>query len=128
MKHLKYFESTDFNFNDIYDILIELEEDGYEIQLFDARSFGYKLSDIDNSFLANTFKFHRWGDTEKSFKFRVDFEKPKNYSELVEFLSMMNTEIGRFNDLGFHLQHVEVNTNLESDKYEAYSVEFRMES
>lgn len=128
MKYIKYFESN-FNFNDIYDILIELEEDGYEIQLFDARSFGYKLSDIDNSFLVNTFKFDRWSnDTKKSFKFRVDFKKPKSYSDLVEFLSMMNTEIGRFNDLGFYLQHVEVNTDLESDKYEAYSVEFRMES
>lgn len=140
MKYLKYFESNEsFDFTDIYNILIELKEDGYDIQLFDARSFGYKLSDIDNLYLANTFKFHRWSnDTKKSFKFRVDFKQPKDYSELVDFLSMMNTEIGRFNDLGFYLQHVEVNTrsrassylpfNLESDKYEAHSVEFRMES
>ena len=94
-----------------------------------ANGFGYKLSDMEDSNLIKTFRFNRWdNDSKKSFKFRVDFKQPKDYSELVEFLSMMNTEIARFNDLGFYLQYLDVNTDKESDRYAAYSAEFNMES
>ena len=130
MKYLKYFESNEsFDFTDIYNILIDLEEEGYDIQLFAANGFGFKLSDMEDSNLIKTFRFNRWdNDSKKSFKFRVDFKQPKDYSELVEFLSMMNTEIARFNDLGFYLQYLDVNTDKENDRYAAYSAEFNMES
>ena len=130
MKYLKYFESNEsFDFTDIYNILIDLEEEGYYIQLYGANGFGFKLSDMEDSNLIRTFRFNRWdNDSKKSFKFRVDFKQPKDYSELVDFLSMMNTEIDRFNDLGFYLQYLDIDTDKEGDRYSAYSAEFNMES
>jgi hypothetical protein len=137
MKHLKYqkyFESNKpnnqpINFSDIFDILIDLQEqDGYDIKILDARKINYKLSDINNSNLINTFKFNRWtNDTKQSFKIIVDFKLEKNYTELVNYLSMMNTEISRFNDLGVYLINLEINKNLDNDKYKIHSVEFLME-
>lgn len=130
MKYIKYFESLkSIDFTDIYDILIGVEDEGYDIFIFAANGFGFNLSDIEDENKIKTFRFNRYqNDSKKSFKFRVDFKQPKNYSELVDFLSMMNTEIARFNDLGFYLQYLDIDTDKEGDRYSAYSAEFNMES
>jgi hypothetical protein len=130
MKHLKkYNESVqDFTLIDIINILQDYADDGYNIVIESATGHSYYPSDIDDRSVSN-FKFQRWlNDSKKTFKFRVDFKSSKNYSELVSFLDEMNVVVGRFNDLGFYLQHVEVGQNKESDVYDSHSVKFSFES
>ena len=136
MKYLstysKLFESSDsFSLYDIIDILHEYVDDGYNIVIYSARGSAYYPKDIQsspNSFI-DSFQLQRWNnDSNKSFKFRIDFKSSKDYKGLVSFLDEMNVAVGRFNDLGFYLQNVEVGQNRESDVYNSHSVEFSFES
>jgi hypothetical protein len=130
MRHLKkYNESVqDFTLIDIINILQDYADEGYNIVIESATGHAFYPSDIDDRSVSN-FKFQRWlNDSKKTFKFRVDFKSSKNYSELVSFLDEMNVVVGRFNDLGFYLQNVEVGQNKESDVYDSHSVKFSFES
>jgi hypothetical protein len=138
MKHLKkYNESTqEFGLIDIINILQD-SIDEYPVVIYSATGFSYS-TDINSNLepmwqgalpASDTFKFKRYkNDTKRSFKFRVDFKKSKNYSELVSFLDEMNVSVARFNDFGFYLQNVEVGENKESDVYDSHSVQFSFES
>ena len=132
MKHLKSYNESkkEFTLLDIIDILHEYIDEGYNIVIYSARGSAYFPKDIEapNSFIDN-FQLQRWNnDSKKSFKFRIDFKSSKDYKELVSFLDEMNVAVGRFNDLGFYLQNVEVGQNKESDVYDSHSVQFSFES
>jgi hypothetical protein len=126
MKHLKSYNESkkEFTLLDIIDILHEYIDEGYNIVIYSARGSAY----FPNSFIDN-FQLQRWNnDSKKSFKFRIDFKSSKDYKDLVSFLDEMNVAVGRFNDLGFYLQNVEVGQNKESDVYDSHSVQFSFES
>lgn len=133
MRHLKRFNESNhiFSLYDIVDILHEYVDEGYNIVIYSAKGCAYFPEDIHsspNSFI-DSFQLQRWNnDSKKSFKFRIDFKSSKDYKELVSFLDEMNVPVGRFNDLGFYLQNVEVGQNKESDVYNSHSVEFSFES
>jgi hypothetical protein len=132
MKHLKSYNESkkEFTLLDIIDILHEYIDEGYNIVIYSARGSAYFPKDIEapNSFIDN-FQLQRWNnDSKKSFKFRIDFKSSKDYKDLVSFLDEMNVAVGRFNDLGFYLQNVEVGQNKESDVYDSHSVQFSFES
>lgn len=133
MKYLRTYNESNhiFSLYDIIDILHEYVDEGYNIVIYSAKGCAYFPEDIEsapNSFI-DSFQLQRWNnDSNRSFKFRIDFKSSKDYKDLVSFLDEMNVPVGRFNDLGFYLQNVEVGQNKESDVYNSHSVEFSFES
>lgn len=132
MKHLKkYNESTqEFGLIDIVYILQDAIDE-YAVVIFSATGHAFYPTDIDKTSISN-FRLQRYANQKsKVFKFRIDFIESKNYSELVSFLDEMNVAVGRFNDLGFYLQNVQVGEDHDSERegpYIAYSVEFSFQS
>ena len=132
MKHLKkYNESTqEFGLIDIINVLQDAIDE-YDVVIFSATGNAFYPSDTDETSISN-FKLQRYANQKnKTFKFRIDFNESKNYSELVSFLDEMNVAVGRFNDLGFYLQNVQVGEDHDSERegpYIAYSVEFSFQS
>lgn len=107
MKHLKYFESKSDEsiIYDIVDILINLQDDGYDVTLFSARGQSYELNS-DFKF----FRFDRYiGEINKIFTFQINFKKQKNLIEVIDFLNGIKTEINRLNDIGFDVYSMEIN-------------------
>jgi hypothetical protein len=138
MKHLKkYNESTqEFGLIDIAYILQDYADEGYNIVVYSATGHPYFLNDFYKSGTTeeniSNFRLQRYANQKnKTFKFRIDFNESKSYSELVSFLDEMNVAVGRFNDLGFYLQNVKVGEDHDSERegpYIAYSVEFSFQS
>ena len=132
MKHLKkYNESTqEFGLIDIINVLQDAIDE-YDVVIFSATGNSFYPTDIDKTSISN-FRLQRYvNQKNKTFKFRIDFNESKNYSELVSFLDEMNVAVGRFNDLGFYLQNVQVGEDHDSERegpYIAYSVEFSFQS
>ena len=133
MKHLKkYNESAqEFGLIDIINVLQDYIDEGYDVTIFSATGHAFYPTDIDKTSISN-FRLQRYANQKnKAFKFRIDFNESKNYSELVSFLDEMNVAVGRFNDLGFYLQNVQVGEDHDSERegpYIAYSVEFSFQS
>jgi hypothetical protein len=134
MKHLKkYNESAqEFGLIDIIYILQDYIDEGYNIVIFSATGHSFYPSDTDERSLSN-FRLQRpftdsFESKSKAFGFRIDFNKNKNYSELVSLLDEMNVSVGRFNDLGFYLKNVKIGQNEESNVYNSRSVGFSFES
>jgi len=130
MKYLrtysKLFESSDsFSLLNIVDVLQDYIDDR-SITLFSARGFSYQSRDlvlITQSMIDN-FKFSRYNtDSTKSFRFKINFSKAKDYKELLIFLDEMNAVIGRFGDLGFSLREIEIEKT-DEDNYSAWGVDF----
>jgi len=133
MKHLKkYNESAqEFGLIDIINVLQDYIDEGYDIVIFSATGNSFYPTDIDKTSISN-FRLQRYANQKnKAFKFRIDFKESKSYSELVSFLDEMNVAVGRFNDLGFYLQNVQVGEDHDSERegpFIAYSVEFSFQS
>lgn len=133
MKYIKtYNESAqEFGLIDIINVLQDYIDEGYDVTIFSATGHAFYPTDIDKTSISN-FRLQRYANQKnKAFKFRIDFNESKNYSELVSFLDEMNVAVGRFNDLGFYLQNVQVGEDHDSERegpYIAYSVEFSFQS
>lgn len=133
MKHLKaYNESAqEFGLIDIINVLQDYIDEGYDVTIFSATGHAFYSTDTDEISISN-FKLKRYANQKnESFRFRIDFLESKNYSELVIFLDKMNVAVGRFNDLGFYLQNVQVGEDHDSERegpYIAYNVEFSFQS
>jgi hypothetical protein len=92
MKHLKpYNESKkEFGLLDIVYILQDYTDEGYVATIFSATGHAFYPSDTDDISISN-FKLKRYANQKnESFRFRIDFNESKNYSELVSFLDEMN--------------------------------------
>ena len=133
MKHLKKYNESkkEFGLLDIVYILQDYTDEGYVATIFSATGHAFYPSDTDKTSISN-FRLQRYANQKnKAFKFRIDFNESKNYTELVSFLDEMNVAVGRFNDLGFYLQNVKVGEDHDSERegpYIAYSVEFSFQS
>jgi hypothetical protein len=130
MKYLKpIFESDDrFTFSDIIEILDELIDDGMQIVIYAANGIAYYPDDISRKGINDIFKFQRYQNAKKSFKFRIDFNTNLNYIETVDILNKLKSVVGRFDDLGFQLSGFYLNSDNESDHFRLHSIEYNFES
>lgn len=129
MKYLKpIFESDDrFTFSDIIEILEDLIDDGMDIVIYAANGIAYYPDDVSRKDINDIFKFQRYNNANKSFKFRIDFGTNLNYIEAVDVLSKLKSVVGRFDDLGFQLSGFYLNNDDESDQFRLRSIEYNFE-
>jgi hypothetical protein len=129
MKHLKpIFESDDrFTFSDIIEILEDIIDEGLDIVIYAANGIAYYPDDISRRDINDIFKFQRYQNAKKSFKFRIDFNTNLNYIETVDVLNKLKSVVGRFDDLGFQLSGFYLNSDNESDQFRLHSIEYNFE-
>lgn len=118
---------TNITFEEIVEILISVIDDGYDIVIFGANGNSYNTNYIKEGDYSDAhFRLKRWEGSKNCFSFSVNFHKGINYEELTKLLSDFNSEIGRFNDKGYYLENVNIDTNNELDYYQVNSVRFYM--
>ena len=129
LKNYKIFESAQdrFTFSDIIEILEDLIDEGLDIVIYAANGIAYYPDDVSRKDINDIFKFQRYNNANKSFKFRIDFSDNLNYIETVDVLNKLKSVVGRFDDLGFQLSGFYLNSDNESDQFRLLSIEYNFE-
>ena len=102
MKHLrKYNEKRDSNedFESVYEILREIEVEGYKVVVFSSNGFAFYLNDINNDH-SNYFNFE---SDNRFWNFRVD-NNMKEYQEFITFVKFMEHILNRIEELGWKIE------------------------
>jgi hypothetical protein len=128
-RFIKKFESkqNDITLSDIYEILVDVVDDGNYLQIQAANGFTFNPKIMtDGEFKSSFFVLKRYESQKRNFSFEIGFDSQLNYEELTKFLSDFNTEIARFKDLGYTIESFDVQYDTDSDIYRADGVYFKM--